>query len=75
MHVSTKDSSKDGLTHVLTSTLEADGAFELCSASQELSGEILSVKRTTSGGIELQTAIRIADKQEQITEQGEQSAS
>ena len=57
MHVTTKDTSKDGATHILSSVIEADGPFELCPADAVLTGEVLSVKRTASGGIEVQTAI------------------
>lgn len=59
MHVSTKDSSNDGSTHLLTSVIEADGASELCSTAATLTGEVVSVKRTVSGGIEVVTAVRI----------------
>lgn len=59
MHVATKDSSKDGSAHLLTTVIEADGAFELCHIGDDLKGEILSVRRTDSGGIEVQVAVSI----------------
>lgn len=65
MHVSTKDSSKDGKTHLLTSVLEADGPFELVSTDEYLSGSVLGVTRTASGGIEVLTEVRIMPRPEQ----------
>lgn len=62
MHVSTKDSSNDGATHVLTSVIEADGPSELCSTKDKLSGEVLSVTRTPSGGIEVVTKVSLNKK-------------
>lgn len=61
MHVSTKDSSKDGSTHTLTSVLEADGANELASIRATLSGRAISVERTSSGGIEVVTEVRVSE--------------
>jgi hypothetical protein len=63
MHVSVKDTSKDGKTHILNSVIEADGPFVLCSDKAALSGEVLSVKRTVSGGIEVSVAVRIDEPQ------------
>ena len=57
MHVTTKDSSIDGLKHVLTSVIESDAASELCSATDSLSATVDSVTRTASGGIQLQVTL------------------
>lgn len=59
MHVTTKDTSTDGSKHTLTSVLEADGAHELASVDAALVGEVLSLNRTASGGIEVEVAITI----------------
>lgn len=61
MHVTTKDSSKDGANHILTSVLESDAATELVRADQVLKAEVLAVRRTVSGGIEVQTLVTIGN--------------
>jgi hypothetical protein len=53
LHVSTKDTSHDGSTHLLTSVIESDNEFPLCAENDILGAEIVSVTRTASGGIEV----------------------
>lgn len=69
MHVTTKDvvqneehAAELGLpvgTHLLESTLEADGANELASAKASFSGKVLSIERTASGGITVKVAVSV----------------
>jgi hypothetical protein len=59
MHVISKDSSKDGRTHTLGVTIEADGAAELVTEGQTLSAEVTSIVRTASGGIEIVAKITV----------------
>lgn len=71
MHVSTKEVAADekqskllGVpvgTHVITNTIEADGAFELASKTAEFDADVLAVSRTASGGVKLVTALRIRE--------------
>lgn len=61
MHVTSKDSSKDGTLHTLTSVIEADGAYELASPEAELSADVVRVERTASGGIEVEMAVKVAE--------------
>ncbi len=74
MHVTTKDSSRDGRSHVLTSVIEADGAAELVREKEKLSAEILSVARTASGGIELKVAVFVGESNH-VPVEAEQTAS
>lgn len=60
MHTTTKDTDRDGV-HILTSTIEADGPGELVSAKGEVKAEVISVQRTDSGGIQVQTAVKISE--------------
>jgi hypothetical protein len=60
VHVSTKDTNHEGNAHLLTSTVESDNEFPLCSEDAELKGEVLSVKRTISGGIEVQVMVSVS---------------
>ncbi len=48
-------------THILTSVIEGDGAVALASEKATLSGKVLSVQRTDSGGIQVQTAVFISE--------------
>lgn len=71
MHVTTKDVVQNadqaqalGLpvgAHLLTSVLEADGACELASDKAKLSGKVLSIERTASGGISVQVAVSVVE--------------
>lgn len=60
MHVLSKDSSRDGKSHLLDSVLEADGASELCRATDFLSAKLIGIERTASGGIHIQTEITVS---------------
>jgi hypothetical protein len=62
MHVSSKVSDRDGAHHTITSVIEADGAFELAKADQDVKAEIVGVVRTLSGGIEVTTLVTVSDK-------------
>jgi hypothetical protein len=62
MHVSTKVSDRDGAHHVITSVIEADGAFEIMKEDQVLTVETLSATRTLSGGVEIVTLVTIGNK-------------
>lgn len=61
MHVSSKDSSKDGRSHVVSSVVEADGPFELVRADQSLLAKVVNVARTASGGLEVAVEVQIQD--------------
>lgn len=60
MHVTTKEVDDQGV-HILTSTVEADGAFELASAQAKLDAKVIAVRRTDSGGVVVQTALTITE--------------
>lgn len=60
MHVSSKEVDKNGV-HIVTDLLEADGPFELVSKDGKLTARVISVARTDSGGISLQTAVEITE--------------
>jgi hypothetical protein len=71
MHVTTKDTVGTDAdakalnvpigTHILTSVIEGDGATELASVKAKLSAKVLSVQRTDSGGIQVQTAALVSE--------------
>lgn len=61
MHVTSKDSSHDGHTHILTSILEADGASELAKVGDSLVAEIANVERTASGGIQVVIKVSVGE--------------
>jgi hypothetical protein len=70
MHVTTKevaDEKKanelgvDKGVHILTSAIDADGPFEMCSPKAKLSAEVIALRRTDNGGIFLQTALTITE--------------
>jgi hypothetical protein len=60
MHVTDKIVDKDGV-HILSSTLEADGAFQLASAEAKLDAKVIALRRTESGGVFLQTGVTITE--------------
>ncbi|HEX3156794.1 MAG TPA: hypothetical protein VHV32_19350 [Candidatus Angelobacter sp.] len=60
MHVTTKDVDEKG-THILTSVLEGDGPIALASEKAKLSATVISVQRTDSGGVKVQTALTISE--------------
>jgi hypothetical protein len=60
MHVTTKEVDDQGV-HVLSSTVEADGPFELVSPKGKLEAEIIALRRTDSGGVYIQTALKITE--------------
>jgi hypothetical protein len=62
MHVSTKDTDENGV-HILTNTVEGDGPVEVASAKAKLSARVISVQRTDSGGVRVQTALEITEPQ------------
>lgn len=71
MHITTKDVIGDekaakelGVdvgTHILTSTLDGDGAVALVSLEGKLEAKVISVQRTDSGGIKVQTAVTVTE--------------
>jgi hypothetical protein len=60
MHVTDKIVDKDGV-HILSSTLEADGPFQLASDKAALDAQVIALRRTESGGVFLQTAVKITE--------------
>ena len=60
MHVTTKEVDDQGV-HILTSVIEADGPIALCSADAKISAKVISVQRTSSGGIQVQAAVEIQE--------------
>lgn len=60
MHVTEKIVDKDG-THILSSTLEADGPFELASPQAALDARVIALRRTASGGVFMQTAVTVTE--------------
>jgi hypothetical protein len=62
MHVTTKEVDNDGV-HILTSILEGDGATALASENAKLHADVISVQRTASGGIQVQTAVQVEEPQ------------
>ena len=77
MHVATKDAVQTedqakelGLSlgaHILTSTIEADGATALASEKAELKAKVISISRTASGGIQVQTAVEVIEPAAEVT--------
>lgn len=73
MHITEKDTVSDDKaakelgvakgSHLLTSTLEADGPYELATDKGTLSAKVLSCTRTAGGGIVLKTAITVTEPQ------------
>jgi len=73
MHVTTKEVVTDEKrakeldvdpgVHILTSAIDADGPFEMCSPKAKLSAEVIALRRTDNGGIFLQTALTISEPQ------------
>lgn len=60
MHVTTKEVDQSG-THILTSVVEGDGPNPICSADAKLEAKVISLSRTDSGGIQVQTAVTISE--------------
>ena len=60
MHVTEKIVDDKGV-HILSSTLEADGPFEMVSAKGSVEAKVIAVRRTDSGGIFVQTAVSITE--------------
>ena len=60
MHVTTKEVDDKGV-HILSSTVEADGPFELASPKASLDAKVIAIRRTDSGGVFVQTALTIAE--------------
>ena len=58
MHVTTKEVDDQGV-HILSSTVEADGPFELASDKAKLDAKVIAIRRTDSGGVFVQTALTI----------------
>src|ERR1035441_4513292 len=74
MHITTKDivaKQEDLLkypdaslpigTHILTSIIEGDGPVALCSELAKFDAKVISTQRTASGGIQVQTAVSVAE--------------
>jgi hypothetical protein len=60
MHVTTKEVDDQGV-HILSSTVEADGPFQLASEKASLDAKVIAVRRTDSGGVFVQTALTIVE--------------
>jgi hypothetical protein len=60
MHVTEKIVDDKGV-HILSSTLEADGPFEIASPKAALEAKVIALRRTASGGVFLQTAVSITE--------------
>jgi len=60
MHVTEKIVDDKGV-HILSSTLEADGPFEIASPKAALEAKVIALRRTDSGGVFLQTAVSITE--------------
>jgi hypothetical protein len=58
MHVTSKEIDENG-THIITSVIEGDGAVELASPNAKLQAKVISLQRTASGGVQVQTAVFI----------------
>jgi len=60
MHVTEKVVDENGV-HILTSQIEADGPFAICSKDAMLTASVISLKRTDSGGVKLQVALTVQE--------------
>jgi hypothetical protein len=60
MHVTEKIVDEKGV-HILSSTIEADGPFEVVSPKGSIEAKVIAVRRTDSGGIFVQTAVSVAE--------------
>lgn len=60
MHVTEKIVDDKGV-HILSSTMEADGPFEIASPKASLEAKVIALRRTDSGGVFLQTAVTITE--------------
>lgn len=71
MHTTTKDvvTDKDKAAeldvelgaHILSTTIEADGPFQIASPLAKFHAEVIAVRRTDSGGVFVQTALHIVE--------------
>jgi hypothetical protein len=71
MHISTKDVVADARqakelsleigSHIITALIEGDGAVALASDKAEFDARVISVQRTDSGGIQVQTAVFVRE--------------
>jgi hypothetical protein len=71
MHTTTKEVVTDDTkakelgvekgVHILTTTMEADGPFELASPKAKFDAEVIALRRTDSGGIFMQTALKVVE--------------
>lgn len=61
-----KELGVDQGTHILSTTCEADGPFEMVSPKGKLHAEIIALRRTESGGVFLQTALSIEEPQPEV---------
>src|SRR5579872_1833330 len=50
MHVTEKVVDENGV-HILTSQIEADGPFAICSKDAKLEAKVIALQRTESGGV------------------------
>jgi hypothetical protein len=76
MHIMTKDSVQNeeqakalGLsvgTHIVTCTIEGDGAVELASDKAIIEASVISKQRTTSGGVQVQVAVYVKEPAAQV---------
>lgn len=60
MHVTEKIVDENGV-HILTSVIEADGPFAICSKDAKLEAKVISLQRTESGGVKLQVALSVEE--------------
>jgi hypothetical protein len=60
MHVTTKEVDQNG-THILTSVVEGDGPNPICSENAKLTAKVISISRSSSGGVQVQTSLTIEE--------------
>lgn len=60
MHVTEKIVDENGV-HILTSQIEADGPFAICSKDAKLEAKVIGLQRTESGGVKLQVALTVEE--------------
>jgi hypothetical protein len=78
MHITSKDVIGDQKTadelevpvgaHVITSTVDGDGAVQLVSPDAKLHADVISIARTPSGGFEVKTAVFIKEPLPSVAE-------
>lgn len=54
--------------HVLTTIVEADGPFEMASEKADIDADVISVKRTASGGVEIVSYFDINEPAAEVVE-------